>query len=456
MTFLRLLLGYFLQVMPFAVLAFYPFSNQMRFSKRKSVLLTSALILGLAFIFAWTGCCLQRILQPSQTLFTAVNVVFMLALLPCFLWYLYAVKTVWQKKLFVFSFALSSALIITSINNIISTRIPLSGTYDGLPYRGQALLVLFLLTAIMLPILLLILNRCYKPVEDGLTPKESTYLSILSLTLFLVLASVLSFIDYDGIYNSLSLFLFFALLVTVFVIYIIFFKMLYLAHRELTVQQKYDEAQRQLVLQQEQYHRIIDSMEIARRMRHDLRHHLVTMQGFLKSDQTEQAKQYLSQILKITPEHEIPKLCGNAVVNLVVSHYRALAEEQGIQFSVRIAIPDDLPILDADLSVMIGNLLENAIDAVKQVDHTAGTMPFIRLNMICSGKMLAVTVDNSFDGIVEMDGEQYLSTKPNHGGYGLQSVEAIAAKYAGGVEFTHEANVFHSSVMIGLRTPAEI
>ncbi len=134
-------------------------------------------------------------------------------------------------------------------------------------------------------------------------------------------------------------------------------------------------------------------------------------------------------------------------MNTVADYYRMLSAEQDICFSARIAIPADLAVQDIDLSVLIGNLLENAFDAALLVE---GEARFIRFNMACFGKMLAVTVDNGFNGTVKMEAGRYLSTKDQHSGFGLASVEAIAEKYSGGVEFTHEAEVFHSSVMLGI------
>jgi hypothetical protein len=64
--------------------------------------------------------------------------------------------------------------------------------------------------------------------------------------------------------------------------------------------------------------------------------------------------------------------------------------------------------------------------------------------------MLAVTVDNGFDGMVNMDCGRYRSTKSQHTGIGLQSIEDIAVKYNGGVEFSHKNQEFHSSVMLGM------
>ena len=89
----------------------------------------------------------------------------------------------------------------------------------------------------------------------------------------------------------------------------------------------------------------------------------------------EEAEQYLDHYLLVTKELEIPKLCDNAVVNTVADYYRMLSAEQDICFSARIAIPADLAVQDIDLSVLIGNLLENAFDAALLVEGEARFIP---------------------------------------------------------------------------------
>lgn len=451
MTFLSLLLGFLLQSMPFALLCFQPFAKQLRYSRRKIAVLTGVLCVGLGAAFAAAGCALKANYHGTgQELFMAANAVFTAALIPCFLWYVWAVIAPWAKKLFVFSYALTGALMITSANNFIVYMLGLNGE-GGLPYRGATLPLLLLFTAILLPVLSFLLRRFYEPIEASFQQKENVYLAVLSIILFIVMYSGLTYIDYIATLNVMTLFLFAALLVAVLILYAICFDLFKTAYEKLLAQQKYGEAQRLLALGDMQYRRLSENMELTRRMRHDLHHHMVTLQGFLKSGATGQAEQYLSQVLEITEEHEIAKVCGNPLVDLVVNYYRAQAEERGVQMTVRVAIPDELPILDADLSVVLGNLLENAVCAAEQCGEGEG---FIRFNMICSGQMLVVAVDNSFIGRLRMDGGKYLSSKEDHIGYGLQSVEAIAEKYDGGVEFTHEDGVFHSSVMMNLAASA--
>lgn len=447
MTFLRLFAGFLLQVIPFAILAFYPYFNHLRFSKKRSIFLTLGLLFGLATLFAGYGCYLQRLLPPDHTLSQAINIIFLLCLFPCLAWYLYLVMRSWQKKLFVFSFALTSGLLITSINNAVCTILSPAIRYDGLPYRGWTLAVLAILTVFLLPLFLFILARYYHPVEAELIPKEYAYLAGLPLLLFLLLTVGFSFIEYDYLYNPMSLFLFFALFVLVFVIYLAFFKMMYLSYEKLHSQQEASQARHLLSIQEEQYRHICYSIDNSRRMKHDLRHHMVTLQVFLQNGQVQKARDYLEQYLHSAQQFELMELCHNPVVNMVVGYYQTMALQRNIRFQAHVQIPDKLTITDIDLSVILGNLLENAIYAAGHGDHRER---FIQFHMLCSGQMLAITVDNGFPGEIKKVDGQYISSKPNHSGLGLRNIEMIADKYEGGVEFTHDPHIFHSSVMLAL------
>ena len=427
MIFWRLFFGWLIQIGPFALLCIQPFAGQLRFPLRKTGAVMLILFAGLAAAFALTGCALHRASASDPWLFVKVNMAFFVSLIFCFLWYLYAVTASWPKKLFVFSYVLSGAFIITSISNAIATRLHM-GRSDGLPYLGCTPLILLLAAAAFLPVLLFVLKRHYQIMADSFTNRESIYISTLSIVLCVALSSGLICFGYLNLYEPMNLLLYIALLISIFAMHGICFKLLDITHEKMSAQRKYDELHCQLSLQVEQYRRISNNMEATRRMRHDLKHHMITIQGFLQGGNVKEAEQYLDHYLLVTKELEIPKLCDNAVVNTI-------------------AIPADLAVQDIDLSVLIGNLLENAFDAALLVE---GEARFIRFNMACFGKMLAVTVDNGFNGTVKMEAGRYLSTKDQHSGFGLASVEAIAEKYSGGVEFTHEAEVFHSSVMLGI------
>lgn len=171
------------------------------------------------------------------------------------------------------------------------------------------------------------------------------------------------------------------------------------------------------------------------------------VQSLLSEGDIAKAESYLNEYLDTVNQYSIMNLCSNLIVNMVVSHYYALAKENDIDFTVRINVPKELPIQDSDLSVLLGNLLENAITAASSAP---GDKRKITLNMVVAGKALAVAMDNGFDGEVIYENGEYHSTKPKHRGFGLKSVAELAKKYSGDAEFTHEDMVFHSSVVLEL------
>lgn len=410
-----------------------------------------ALFFGLASAFALTGCVLHSILPADYSLFNHINSIFIATLIPCFLWYLYAVQVVWPKKLFVFSYAATSAFVITAVCNVIITKLYWNRT-DGLPYQGSTLLILSLLTAVFLPVLSLFLKRYYPIAKDSFTYRESVYLSCLSLTLLLILTVDLSLFGYSSLYHStMALLLFAVLLAAIFLINGICFQIVEMAQRKLEAQQKFDEMQSLYALQSEQHHRITETVELTQRMRHDLRHHMLALQGFLKSEDTEKARQYLDYYLESYRTCGISQLCGNHIVNVIVSHYQSLAAERDVRFSVHISIPDNSFMEDMDLSIVLGNLLENAVYAAGQ--ETVKDR-FICLKMACVRQLLTIAVDNSFDGDVQMAGSQFISSKRNHSGFGLKSIAAIAEKYSGSASFTFDSGVFHSSIILSLQADA--
>lgn len=171
MLFFRLWFGCMVQMLPFAFLCFFPFQKHYRFSVKAVVRFTGALVAGLGILFAAVCMYLKSVFPVSQLLFDCANLTFVLCLIPCFLWYFYAVDEIWQKKVFIFMFSTTSALAMTSVCNVIETHLYMDAG-DGLPYYGTAILTLVLLTAVTLPLLLLLLKHFYLPVSDGLQKKR--------------------------------------------------------------------------------------------------------------------------------------------------------------------------------------------------------------------------------------------------------------------------------------------
>lgn len=239
MLFLRFFTGFLTQVFPFGFLCIYPFKNHFRFDQKKTVLFSLILILSLAGIFAAVSCIFAFISEDPDSYFgyAVINSFFFVCLLVCLIWYLYAIRAIWQKKCFIFFFALTSALTITSISNLILAAVPSEQKYHLLPYAACTIPVLMLTTAIILPFLYLILKHYFIPMQETLSKREYSYLSVFSILIFIMLAGVLSYLDYGYLLHTpMALFLYISLFITIFIIYAIFFRMYLLSHEKYIAQ----------------------------------------------------------------------------------------------------------------------------------------------------------------------------------------------------------------------------
>lgn len=431
----------------FAFLCAYPFLGSFRFSNKKTALLTLLVISAVSAIDSAIIFYISVTVPEEEPISVQIDLVFYgIIILFCMAWYFYAVKAVWQKKAFVFLFALTSALFILSIANCILELLPVEAkrVTAGL----HTILSSFTAGAVAIPSLCLFLKLFYMPVEKKMGAKECGYLCIPLLILLIIFVIVFTFMDYaDLMSEPTSLLLYFGLLLSAFVLYGVIFRMYRLAYEQYEANEKYLQTKHQINIRDEQYRRISENIENVRQQRHDMRHHMVLLCELLENGKSEKAIEYLKQYLEHLETQRITKYCGNSVINLLASHYGDMAKERNIAFNAHIQVPNNLTIQDMDLSVLLGNLLENAVDAAQSAPEDKR---IIKLNMICSGKMLAITVDNGFDGRVEKNGEKYLSTKSEHRGLGLSSLADIAAKYGGGADFRSDGNIFYSSVMLSL------
>ena len=118
------------------------------------------------------------------------------------------------------------------------------------------------------------------------------------------------------------------------------------------------------------------------------------------------------------PVQDVRRYCKNYAVNAILSFYAEKAEKTGIATQFQIQMGEPLLIPETEFCVLIGNLLENAVDACAETDD--GIQPFIRLH-VCqtSSSMFSITADNTSASGPTWSGDRLLSTK--HTGYGIRN-----------------------------------
>lgn len=173
--------------------------------------------------------------------------------------------------------------------------------------------------------------------------------------------------------------------------------------------------------------------------RHDIRHHLAAIDGFLAADKPQQAREYIqgvcADVEAITPK----RFCENELVNLLCSSYADRAARLGCRLSVEADLPQTLSIADTALCALLSNGLENALNAVgalneperKWISCTCG---------VRAGKLL-IEIKNPCAGTVAIRDGLPVSQQEGHG-YGCRSIQTITERNRGLCEFSAEKGLF--------------
>lgn len=182
--------------------------------------------------------------------------------------------------------------------------------------------------------------------------------------------------------------------------------------------------------------------------RHDYHNHIQVLKAHVELGRYEEAKQYLDTLNDDLTTVDTVMKTGNVMVDAILNSKLTMIREKGIQVDATAMVPQDVPFSGIDLSVLIGNLLDNAMEACLQVRDKEER--FIRIYIDIIKKQLYVSVSNSMNGRAKRKGLQYLSTKAGLHGFGLMRIDRIASKYGGFVNRQNEEGIFATEVMLPL------
>ena len=165
-----------------------------------------------------------------------------------------------------------------------------------------------------------------------------------------------------------------------------------------------------------------------RTLRHDLRNHLTVLDGLLRQGETFRAMDYLSQ-LEAAPALQTTRcLCGNQTANAVLAAKAEQMERMGLQGEFQVSLPAELPVADVDLCALLGNALDNAMEAAAKAEDK-------RILVQCRVErgMLMLRVVNALAGD-ERPGLATTKEDPTRHGFGIPGMAEIARRYGGYLE----------------------
>lgn len=183
--------------------------------------------------------------------------------------------------------------------------------------------------------------------------------------------------------------------------------------------------------------------------RHDLKTHIQTMKAHLVLGEYHKLEQYLNELDADLASLDNIVKTGNVAMDALLNSKLSLARAKGIQVEARATVPGNLSVSEVDLGIIIGNLMDNAMEACLKIAQEKDRI--LRVYMDVLKGQLYIYVMNSMEGRPRRAGGLYLTGKDSREhGYGLIRMDRVVEKYHGFLDRQNEEGVFVTEVMLPL------
>lgn len=188
--------------------------------------------------------------------------------------------------------------------------------------------------------------------------------------------------------------------------------------------------------------------ETSRELRHNIKNHLVTILSYIENNK-EDARKYITDIIGIYQNKTEIIHTGYPEIDGLLNFKLQPAFEEGIQINVKVTLPSNMIFPSFDLTVVLGNLIDNALEAVAFVDENK----YIDFKMNYSKGMMIIKISNPYKNSLKMKNGKLITSKKdkvNHG-LGLRSINEILRRYNGITEIETDENTFTITAALYLK-----
>lgn len=189
------------------------------------------------------------------------------------------------------------------------------------------------------------------------------------------------------------------------------------------------------------------TLENIRVIRHDLKNKLSPLYGLAVAGKNKELATQLAELVDVCCVSKEYSKSGNSMVNSIINFKLQHAEAENITITTDILVPKELSIPAFDIAVILGNLIDNALEAVVKAEER-----WIYIKVKYTKGRLITEINNSFDGIIKKTGNHYQSRKmdtTSHG-MGIKSVQTVLQKYDGAMQITHNEKRFKAKLLMYL------
>ncbi|WP_026652893.1 sensor histidine kinase [Butyrivibrio proteoclasticus] len=177
-----------------------------------------------------------------------------------------------------------------------------------------------------------------------------------------------------------------------------------------------------------------------RKYKHDLRHYNRVLAGYIEEKDYDKAANYLKEFDSLLETVTAVSFCDNQIVNELLTIYASRCQKLGFKLRVKASVPEKFPMEELDLTSLLANAMENALEAQEKVPEKERS---IQVEINYDGKKLKLFTKNPC-AIINTFGEDGLpvSTREIPSGIGTEQIKEISEKYSGIASFTQEGDFF--------------
>lgn len=197
-----------------------------------------------------------------------------------------------------------------------------------------------------------------------------------------------------------------------------------------------------------QYNEIKNIYMQMRGYRHDYHSHIQTMKAHLKSNNLSLLNSYLNELENELTSIDLIVNTENRMLDAILNSKLTLAKKHGIKCDVKVNLEEKVTISDTDLCIILGNLLDNAIEACDEIKLSDR---YIRLYLDSFNKQFYLSLQNSAKEILSFNEKNYISTKRGNHGLGMKRVALIVENYNGFLNLQNEPGIFAVEVTLPLK-----
>lgn len=214
-------------------------------------------------------------------------------------------------------------------------------------------------------------------------------------------------------------------------------------HEQLEKRQKLAE------LQEVYYQGLKREQTGVRTLRHDLHNHITAAQGLLERGDLDGVKRYLEELSASPALTGDKRYCENDIANAVISSKSVLIEQSGITTDFEMSLPSNLEFPDVDLCALLGNALDNAVEATSEAVNKR-----ILLRARADKGTLMLRLENTFSRSPQKYGDVFITAKKDSvmHGLGVAGMREIARRHGGVCEMDYTESVFRLLVSIPLKS----